>query len=75
MEAVTYRRRFGSTRLFYGDSTDLRIEVTNAKPLPLPWLRAEDEFASALEVTPEKAVHSFRSGRRILSNSADPALV
>lgn len=68
LEAVTYRRRFGSTRLFYGDSTELGIEVTNAKPLPLPWLRAEDEFSSALEVTPEKAVYSFRSGRRILSN-------
>lgn len=68
LEGVTYRRRFGATRLFFGDSTDLHIEVTNAKPLPLPWLRAEDEFSSALEVTPEKAVYSFRSGRRILSN-------
>ena len=68
LDAVTYRRRFGSTRLFYGDTTELRIEVTNAKPLPLAWLRAEDEFAAALEVTPEKAVYVYRSGRRILSN-------
>ncbi|MFN2202040.1 MAG: DUF58 domain-containing protein [Caldilineaceae bacterium] len=68
LQGVQYRREFESTRLFYGDVTELRIEVTNAKPLPLPWLRAEDEFSSALEVTPEKAVYSFRSGRRILSN-------
>ena len=68
LEAVTYRRHFDTTRLFYGDTTNLRIEVTNAKPLPLPWLRAEDEFSAALEVTPDKAVYSFRSGRRILSN-------
>lgn len=68
LDAVSYVRRFDSTRLFYGESTNLHLEVTNAKPLPLPWLRAEDEFASALLVTPEKAVFSFRSGRRILHN-------
>ncbi len=68
LDALTYVRRFDKTRLFYGETTELFLQVTNAKPLPLPWLRAEDEFASALEVTPEKAVYSFRSGRRILHN-------
>ncbi|HMN26848.1 MAG TPA: hypothetical protein PKE45_01745, partial [Caldilineaceae bacterium] len=39
---VTYRRRFGSTRLYLGEVTELAVEIVNAKPLPLPWLRADD---------------------------------
>ena len=68
LDAVSYRRKLGVERLFFGEETDLRVEITNAKPLPLPWLRIEDEFATALEITPERAVRSFRPGRRVLVN-------
>jgi uncharacterized protein (DUF58 family) len=47
---VTYARHFASTRLFFGEETDLWIEVVNAKPLPLTWLRAEDEFPLELKI-------------------------
>ena len=47
---VTYARHFSSTRLFYGEDTDVWIEVVNAKPLPLTWLRAEDEFPAELKI-------------------------
>ena len=33
LDALTYRRQLG-VRLFFGEETDLRVEVTNAKPLP-----------------------------------------
>ena len=32
LQGVTYRRRFGSLRLFHGEATDLHIEIANAKP-------------------------------------------
>lgn len=41
---VTYRRELGSTRLRFGEETDLTIEVTNAKLLPLAWLQVLDKF-------------------------------
>jgi uncharacterized protein (DUF58 family) len=47
---VTYARHFASTRLFFGEETDVWIEVVNAKPLPLTWLRAEDEFPAELKI-------------------------
>lgn len=65
---VTYRRRFGATRLFYGEETDLLIEVTNAKPLPLAWLRCEDEIPAQLPLTPGTKVSRYVLGRRLLVN-------
>ncbi len=65
---VRYRRRLGTTRLFYGEQTDLWIEVTNAKPLPLAWLRTEDEVPAALEMSPEQQFSRYHTGRRLLIN-------
>ncbi len=65
---VSYQRRFGSRRLFYGESTDLWIEVTNAKPLPLAWLRAEDEIPGSLDIEPETRISRYAGGRRLLVN-------
>lgn len=48
LTAVHYRRTFGAKRLFFGEETDVHIEVVNAKPLPLTWLRADDDWPLAL---------------------------
>ncbi len=47
---VTYARRFATTHFNFGEETDLWIEVVNAKPLPLTWLRTEDAFPNELKV-------------------------
>lgn len=65
---VSYRRRFESTRLFFGESTDLWLEVTNAKPLPLAWLRAEDELPGVLDIQPDARISRYSGGRRLLVN-------
>jgi uncharacterized protein (DUF58 family) len=44
LDAVSYQRKFGDTRIFHGEETALTIEVTNAKPLPLAWLLIRDGF-------------------------------
>lgn len=65
---VTYRRSFGEVRLFPGDETTFDVEIVNAKPLPLAWLRAEDEVPKALTLRPVQLAHSHRPGRMRLVN-------
>ena len=68
LAGVTYRRKFGSLRLFFGEETDLAIEIVNAKPLPLAWLRAEDELPSALDLGATKLATTHLAGRMRLVN-------
>lgn len=68
LAAVSYRRRLGSDRLFFGEQTDLWIEVTNAKPLPLAWLRCEDEIPGSLTIAPETRINRYSSARRMMVN-------
>jgi len=65
---VTYRRRLGSQRLFFGDETTLDVEITNGKLLPLPWLQAEDHFPRALEFLRGRLEISASPQRGILRN-------
>jgi uncharacterized protein (DUF58 family) len=65
---VHYRRRLGSRRLFFGEETDLVVEIVNAKPLPLAWLRAEDELPATLALHATKLAPSHRPGRARLVN-------
>ena len=65
---VTFRRRFVVDRLFFGEKTDLLLEVTNAKPLPLAWLRCEDDIPLALELAPDERVRHYQVNRRVLIN-------
>ena len=65
---VTYRRQFGVERLFFGEKTDLRLEVTNAKPLPLAWLRCEDDIPIALKLTPDERARHYLPTRSVLVN-------
>ncbi len=44
LRGVTYRRRWRYRRGFPGERFDLRVEVENAKPLPLSWLRVRDSW-------------------------------
>ena len=55
-------------RLFPGEETDFWIEVVNAKPMPLTWLRAEDEIPYGLGIIHTNMPHSARPQRRILTN-------
>lgn len=52
--ALTYRRHLGTPRLHWGEETDLRLEIVNAKPLPLPWLRIDDAIPASLQMTSQQ---------------------
>lgn len=65
---VTYHRRLAASHLFAGDETDLTVEITNAKLLPLPWLRVEDELPADVTVARGRLQASFRPKRQVLVN-------
>ncbi|MEZ4862343.1 MAG: DUF58 domain-containing protein [Caldilineaceae bacterium] len=46
--ALSYQRRLGVTHLYLGEETTLDMEIVNAKPLPLPWLRVDDAMPQTL---------------------------
>jgi uncharacterized protein (DUF58 family) len=68
LAGVTYTRRLGATRLFVGEETDLWIEITNAKPLPLAWLKASDEFPEEMQLLKGTLHYTHKETRRMLSN-------
>jgi uncharacterized protein (DUF58 family) len=68
LSGVSYTRRFETDHLFFGEEIEFWIELVNAKPLPLPWLKAEDEFPQEIPILRADTSHSSRPQRRILTN-------
>ena len=50
LSGVSYARRLGADRAFFGDTVALTIELTNLKPLPLTWLQVTDPVPHGLRV-------------------------
>jgi uncharacterized protein (DUF58 family) len=67
LSRVEYRRRLTASRVFFGDETVFEIEITNRKPLPLPWLHIEDEIPEQITLLKGKA-QAAAENRLILSN-------
>jgi uncharacterized protein (DUF58 family) len=68
LAGVSYTRRFETDRLFLGEEIEFWIELINAKPLPLTWLKSEDEFPQELPILRAETRHSPRPQRRVLTN-------
>jgi uncharacterized protein (DUF58 family) len=68
---VEYRRELAATRAVSGDSLALDVTVWNRKPLPLPWVAAEDLVTDGLIVRerPQLDRDNEVIGRRILHNA------
>ena len=69
LTGISYTRRFATRRLFFGEEAEFWIELINAKPLPLTWLKAEDEFPQDLPLLRTETAFSSRPRRRILTNA------
>ncbi len=67
LAGVSYRRHIAAARLFNGDETEMRIEIINAKPLPLPWLRIDDEMPDAVAIEPDHLHGSHLPTRRTMT--------
>ncbi len=68
LAGVSYARQFGTERLFVGEETDFWVEIVNAKPLPLTWLKTEDEFPHELPIHRADLKLSARPQRHMLVN-------
>jgi uncharacterized protein (DUF58 family) len=70
MRRVEYTRALSATRAVAGDSVDLDVTVWNRKPLPLPWVAADDLVGDGLAIRerPQMDVDNERGGRQILHN-------
>jgi uncharacterized protein (DUF58 family) len=44
LHRIEYKRRLSHNQVFFGEEIVFEIEVTNRKPLPLPWLQIDDEL-------------------------------
>lgn len=71
MGRVEYERRLGTTRAVAGDSVPLDVTIWNRKPLPLPWIAAEDLITDgiAIQERPMMERDDERLGRRVLANA------
>jgi uncharacterized protein (DUF58 family) len=55
LRRVEYKRHLSHNQVFFGEEVVLEIEVSNRKPLPLPWLKIEDELPERLTLLKGKA--------------------
>lgn len=71
MGRVEYERRLGATRAVAGDTVPLDVTIWNRKPLPLPWIAAEDLVTDGIGVQerPMMERDDERLGRRVLANA------
>lgn len=67
LRRVEYRRRLSQSQVFFGEEIVFEIEITNRKPLPLPWLQIEDELPENVTLLKGKAT-SIHDDRVMLSN-------
>jgi len=58
LNRVEYKRRLSHNQVFFGEEIVFEIEVTNRKPLPLPWLQIEDELPERVTLLKGKTTES-----------------
>jgi uncharacterized protein (DUF58 family) len=70
MRRVEYTRQLGTDRAVAGDVVDLDVTVWNRKPLPLPWVTADDLVGHGLTVRerPQMDVDYERNLAQVLRN-------
>ena len=71
MGRVEYERHLGTTRAVAGDVVPLDVTVWNRKPLPLPWLAAQDLVTDGIGIRERPVMDrdDERLGRRVLANA------
>jgi uncharacterized protein (DUF58 family) len=65
---LSYRRSLGQQRAFFGEEVPITLEITNEKPLPLPWLEIEDTVpGTGMTMLPVHTSPSHIPNRRFLN--------
>jgi uncharacterized protein (DUF58 family) len=59
LRRIEYKRRLSHNQVFFGEEIVFEIEVANRKPLPLAWLRIEDELPERVTLLKGKATQNL----------------
>jgi len=51
LNQVVYQKKFSGNRFFVGEVIDMEVMISNKKPIPVPWIRMQDELSATFEVT------------------------
>ena len=68
LHRVEYHRRLSSHRVFFGEEVKIEVEVSNRKPLPLPWLQVDDEIPKEVTLLKGKTTPDYSMTHQLLSN-------
>jgi len=63
---LTYERKVSQNRAFYGDTVEVELTATNAKPLPLTRLEISDQVTSNVEIVNRQLDRSEQANAKIL---------
>jgi len=63
---LTYERKVSQNRAFYGDTVEVELTATNAKPLPLIRLEISDQVTSNVDIVNRQLERSEQANVKIL---------
>jgi uncharacterized protein (DUF58 family) len=66
LRALVYERHLSARRVRWGERIELELVVRNAKALPLPWLRIDDNVTAGAEIDGEHLPPSAHRGYDVL---------
>lgn len=67
LSRVEYSRHLSSKRVFFGEEVLLEVEISNRKPLPLPWLQIDDQIPQGVTLLKGRTSPSHMINRVLLS--------
>ena len=73
LEEVRYTREIPQHRVFIGEEVPMRVTLTNKKPVPLAWIRVEDELPSALQIVEGDVEINVHSNIQTIRHSSSMA--
>ena len=73
LEEVSYERHLPLRRAFTGEVVPMTVALTNKKPVPLAWIRVEDDVPLALEVVEGDVALNVLPNSQTLSHSTSMA--
>ena len=50
LNQVFYSKKFSGNRFFVGEVVDMEVMISNKKPIPVPWVRIQDELSETFQV-------------------------
>lgn len=73
LQRVQYDRLFSQRRVFWGETVDVTLRLTNYKPLPLPWVRFDDEVPAGIWNGAEPPEPTADAGRGLINRTTSLA--